>query len=138
MIQVLIWELENACDWQIVSHPRNKTTNKQKNICMGRLVKATPGSWPARVPKNPVVPTTVKRKAACVTEQNQLNIHIETSFQALRQKPNKMVMLQKMELDTSVIEVTSFLVLGIARFSAFFSPKVVSSRRDVCNGNGNF
>jgi hypothetical protein len=26
----------------------------------------TPGSWPARIPKNPVVPTTVKRKAACI------------------------------------------------------------------------
>ena len=32
----------------------------------------------------------------------------------------------------NTLKLTSFLTLGIARFSAFFIPSVVSSRRDVC------
>lgn len=46
------------------------------NLCAyiqrkGDIMKVTPGSWPARTPKNPVVPTTVKRKAACIIERCQ-------------------------------------------------------------------
>lgn len=33
--------------------------------------------------------------------------------------------------------LTSFLTLGIARFSAFFIPRVVSSRKEVCTPKGN-
>jgi hypothetical protein len=32
-----------------------------------------------------------------------------------------------------VLWLTSFLTLGMARFSAFFIPSVVSSLRDVCS-----
>lgn len=41
-------------------------------MCMyrGYEYEVTPGSWPARVPKAPVVPTTVVRKAACITAEN--------------------------------------------------------------------
>jgi hypothetical protein len=34
-----------------------------------KRLEFTPGSWPARTPKKPVVPTTVKRKAACIAER---------------------------------------------------------------------
>jgi hypothetical protein len=40
-------------------------THKAKE--MSQMV--TPGSWPARIPRNPVVPTTVKRKAACIRKK---------------------------------------------------------------------
>lgn len=52
-------------------------SNKQKECCCFNLIqqkgviRVTPGSWPARTPKNPVIPTTVKRKAACITERHQ-------------------------------------------------------------------
>jgi len=39
-----------------------KQTYRAKQKC----VIDTPGSCPARTAKNPVVPTTVKRKAACI------------------------------------------------------------------------
>lgn len=38
-----------------------------------RYNQITPGSWPARRPMNPVVPTTVNRNAACITEIYQIS-----------------------------------------------------------------
>lgn len=46
-----------------------------------------------------------------------------------------MLLLQQNESETSSMTLTSFLTLGIARFSAFFIPRVVSSRIDVCYRN---
>lgn len=92
----------------------------------------TPGSWPARIPKNPVVPTTVKRKAACTTK-----IYV-TNWTWNKLNSQEMHMLCIIPFDTTKVKnkkqfwkLTSFLTLGIARFSAFLIPKVVSSRIDV-------
>lgn len=43
---------------------------------MYKKCEVTPGSWPARTPKKPVVPTTVARKAACITVRNQFHKNI--------------------------------------------------------------
>ena len=40
---------------------------------MNQRMQLTPGSWPARIAKNPVDPTTVARKAACMTENYQVD-----------------------------------------------------------------
>ena len=43
----------------------------------------TPGSWPARTAKNPVVPTTVNKNAACMIKPKRMQDHILKSTRYL-------------------------------------------------------
>lgn len=56
--------LHHTSQKQVIIHKIIKQTYKAKQ----KSARDTPGSWPAKIPKNPVVPTTVKRKAACTTK----------------------------------------------------------------------
>lgn len=53
-----------------------------------RFEGITPGSWPASTAMKPVVPTTVKRKAACITgiQSEQPPLPLTYTVQALQEK----------------------------------------------------
>lgn len=52
----------------MLSYEIIKQTYREKQ----KSARDTPGSWPARTAKNPVVPTTVDRKAACTHQISML------------------------------------------------------------------
>lgn len=62
--------------------------------------------------------------------------HVNIQFSSIRIQNNIRIESychQRNNNTNFIKKLTSFLTLGIARFSAFFIPRVVSSLRDVCN-----
>lgn len=99
-------------------------------------MQCTPGSWPARTARNPVVPTTVNKNAACTIKYHIWNP--QSTFESYYVSSNFCKTLEMFyNLWVAYTNLTSFLTLGMARFSAFFIPRVVSSRKEVCTKTSN-
>lgn len=113
----------NVCFNTIGLHHTSETSLfyeiiKQTYRAKQKYAGDTPGSWPARTAKNPVVPTTVKRKAACIIKDLYYMLYLEQNHH--ERNSNAMLTRSKSVLGATCI---NFKIFTNCRLQSIGTPK---------------